>query len=50
MCEFLNKKNINPIIKIPKNISILNFPIIKKINDDYKNFKVSEKKNISRNQ
>ena len=44
VCEFLNKKNINPIIKIPKNISILNFPIIKKINDDYKNFKVSEKK------
>lgn len=44
VCEFLNKKNINPIIKIPKNISILNFPIINKINNDYKNFIVSEKK------
>ena len=44
VCEFLDNKKINSIIKIPRQINCINFPILDKVNNDYNNFKISKKK------
>lgn len=44
VCEFLDNKKMNSIIKIPRQINCINFPILDKVNNDYKNFKISKKK------